>query len=77
MLLVAVTWFLVRLTSAFLETLSRQAPRARFFFKLLEPVLRFGLWLTSVVTVLWIFSPSRGTMLAVLASVGIAIGLGA
>lgn len=76
-LALAVTWFLVRLTSAFLETLSRQAPRARFFFKLLEPVLRFGLWLTSVVTVLSIFSPSRETMLAVLASVGIALGLGA
>ncbi|MEP7273641.1 MAG: mechanosensitive ion channel family protein [Acidobacteriota bacterium] len=76
-LAVAVTWLLVRLSNAFLDALARQAPRARFFFKLLAPVLRFGLWLTGTVVVLSIFSPSRETLLAVLASVGIALGLGA
>jgi small-conductance mechanosensitive channel len=76
-LVIASLWALVRLSDAFLETLSRRAPRARFFFKLLAPVLRFGLWLTGALLILSIFSPSRDTLLAVLASVGIALGLGA
>jgi small-conductance mechanosensitive channel len=76
-LAIAATWLLVRLSNAFVETLSRQAPRARFFFKLLAPALRFGFWLLGAVLVLSIFSPSRDTLLAVLASVGIALGLGA
>lgn len=76
-LVVASIWALVRVSDAFLETLSRRAPRARFFFKLLAPALRFGLWLVGVVLILSIFSPSRDTLLAVLASVGIALGLGA
>ena len=75
-LTLAVTWLLVRMSAAFLEALSRQAPRARFFFKLLNPALRFSLWLAATVVVLSIFSPSRDTLLAVLASVGIALGLG-
>lgn len=70
-------WLLVRLSNAFLEALSREAPRARFFFKLLAPILRFGFWMVGAVIVLNIFSPSRETLLAVLASVGIALGLGA
>ncbi|MEP7341671.1 MAG: mechanosensitive ion channel domain-containing protein, partial [Acidobacteriota bacterium] len=77
LLAAAVTWLLVRLSNALLEALAHQAPRARFFFKLLAPVLRFGLWLTGTVILLSIFSPSREMLLAVLASVGIALGLGA
>ena len=57
--------------------LSRQAPRARFFFKMLTPVLRFGLWLAASITVVAIFAPTWQTLFAVLASVGIALGLGA
>jgi len=72
-----VAYVLVRLSSALLETLSRQAPRARFFFKMLAPVFRFGLWLGASITVIAIFSPTWQTLLAVLASVGIALGLGA
>ncbi|MFN0088152.1 MAG: mechanosensitive ion channel family protein [Blastocatellia bacterium] len=77
LLVVAAIWVVVRLSNAFLEALSRQAPRARFFFKLLAPLVRFGLWLAGVVVVLSIFSPSPETLLAVLASIGIALGLGA
>jgi MscS family membrane protein len=74
---VTATWLLVKLSAAFLEALSRRAPRARFFFKLLAPILRFALWLAAMMIVISIFSPSRDTLLAVLASVGIALGLGA
>ena len=73
----AAIYLLVRVSNAFLEALARQAPRARFFFKMLSPVLRFGLWTVGAVIILSIFSPSRETLLAVLASVGIALGLGA
>jgi small-conductance mechanosensitive channel len=74
---VGAIWVFVRMSNAFLETLSQRAPRARFFFNLLAPILRFTLWLLGTVVVLSIFSPSRETLLAVLASVGIALGLGA
>jgi len=73
----AVTWLLVRVTSNLLETFSQKAPRARFFFKLMSPIFRFSLWLIAIVIVLSIFSPSRDTLIAVLASIGIALGLGA
>jgi small-conductance mechanosensitive channel len=77
LVVLAVTYLLVRLSEALLETLARQAPRARFFFKMLAPVLRFGLWTAGLIFILSIFSPSRDTLFAVLASVGIALGLGA
>ncbi len=67
---------LVRLVSALLDALSRKVARARFFFKLLVPILRFSLWLIAVWLVLSIFAPSERTMLAVIASVGLALGLG-
>lgn len=77
LLVLAVVIVLARFSSRLLDALSAHAPRARFFFKLLAPLLRFALWLTGTLLVLSIFSPSRDTLLAVLASVGIALGLGA
>ncbi len=76
-IVLGVAYVLVRLSSALLETLSRQAPRARFFFKMLTPVLRFGLWLAASITIIAIFAPTWQTLIAVVASVGIALGLGA
>lgn len=76
-LVLGATWLLMRASDAALRSLSRRAPRARFFFKLLAPMLRFGLWPVSAVMVVTIFAPSQETMFAVLASAGIALGLGA
>jgi small-conductance mechanosensitive channel len=76
-LLLALAYTLVWLTSSLLEALGRQAPRARFFFKLLAPLLRFGLWLLATFAIVSIFAPTRQTLIAILASVGIALGLGA
>lgn len=76
-LLLVVAWLLVRASDRLLNHLSNEAPRARFFFKLLTPIVRFVLWAVAMFMVLSIFAPSRETMLAVLASVGIALGLGA
>jgi small-conductance mechanosensitive channel len=76
LVLVAV-YLLVRLSNAALESLSQRAPRARFFFKMLSPLTRFGFWVIGAALVLAVFAPSRDTLFAVLASIGIALGLGA
>ncbi|MBI4752373.1 MAG: mechanosensitive ion channel [Acidobacteria bacterium] len=76
-LVIGVAVLLVYVTGRLLEMLSIRAPRARFFFKLLTPILRFGIWFTMTMLVVAIFAPSRETMLAVTASIGIALGLGA
>ena len=77
LLVIGVTWLLVRGSDRLLSALADRAPRARFFFKLLAPVTRFPLWAMATFIVVSIFAPSRETLLAVLASVGIALGLGA
>jgi len=77
LLVLVITYLLVRQSSELLEMLAAKAPRARFFFKMLAPVLRFSFWIIGTILILSIFSPSRETLLAVLASVGIALGLGA
>lgn len=76
-LVLAVTYLLVRFSTAMWEALSQRAPRARFFFKMLAPVVRFGLWLGGTLVVLAIFAPEQQTLLAMLASAGIALALGA
>jgi small-conductance mechanosensitive channel len=67
----------VRLSSAFFETLSRRGPRSRFFFKMLETVVRFGAWIAAAALVIVALALPPETTLAILASVGIALGLGA
>ncbi len=69
-------YLLVRLSSALLRGLGQRAPRARFFFNMISPIIRFAMWLGATIIILAIFSPSRETLLAVLASIGIALGLG-
>lgn len=77
LLVIAVAWLLVRGSDRLLAALASRATRARFFFKLLAPVVRFALWGLATFLVVSIFAPSRDTLLALLASVGIALGLGA
>ncbi len=72
-----VVYLLVHLSRRLLEALSRKVPRARFFFKLLVPITGFALWLIGGLIVLHTFAPSQSTFLAVIASVGLAVGLGA
>lgn len=73
----AVTWLLIRWISGFLEYLSGRVPRARFFFKRLEPVLRITLWFFAILLLFGLLAPSRETFLAGIASLGLALGLGA
>ena len=76
LLVLAIVYLLIRLADSILEGLSRRAPRARFFFKLMSPLVRFGMWVLAGFLIVNIFAPSAGTLYAVLASIGIAIGLG-
>ncbi|MEP7345787.1 MAG: mechanosensitive ion channel family protein [Gemmatimonadaceae bacterium] len=77
LVVLAFAWLLVRGSERLTSALAEQAPRARFFFKLVAPIIRFTLWAVATFVVMSIFAPSRETLLAVLASIGIALGLGA
>jgi small-conductance mechanosensitive channel len=73
-----VAWVLVRASVFLIDGLARRAPRARFFFKMLAPAVRIVVWLTAFVTIVFaLLAPTASTLLALLASVGIALGLGA
>jgi MscS family membrane protein len=76
-LVLFVTYLLVRLSTAVLLSFGQRAARARFFFSILPPAVRFVLWLTAAYVILAIFAPSQQTLIAVIASVGIALGFGA
>ena len=76
-LILLVAWLLIRWISQSLEYLSARVPRARFFFKRLEPVLRISLWFVALLLLFSLLAPSRETFLATIASFGLALGLGA
>ena len=67
LLVLIVVFLLIRILTATLEALSRRAARARFFFKMMPPVIRFVLWIGGSLVILAIFAPSENALLAVLA----------
>lgn len=78
LLVVVIVYVLIWLSSILLDRLATRTTRARFVFKMLAPVIRFGLWIAGLALILFgIFAPTRETTLAMLASVGIALGFGA
>jgi MscS family membrane protein len=77
LVILAVVYLIIRFITTGLEALSHRAARARFFFKMLIPVMRFVLWICAMVVIIAMFAPSTNTLLAVLGSVAIALGLGA
>jgi len=76
-LILAITWLLIRYATTFLDLVSLRGPRARFAVKWIEPVLRIGLWFLAGFASFDLLSPSRETFIAAVGSVAIAIGLGA
>ena len=70
-------WLAIRWISGSLEVLSRRSTRARFLVKWLEPVLRITIWFIALILCFDLLAPSRETFLASIASLGIALGLGA
>jgi small-conductance mechanosensitive channel len=77
-LVVVVVYVLIWLSTILLDRLARKTTRSRFIFKMLTPVVRFGLWIAGLAVILFgIFAPTPETTLAMLASVGLALGFGA
>lgn len=77
LLLVLATWLVVRYVTKLLEFFSERSPRARFLLKLAQPVIRVTLWTAALFVSFGILAPSREAFLAGVASVGLALGLGA
>jgi small-conductance mechanosensitive channel len=73
-----VAYVLVRFTDRGLDGLARRAPRVRVVVKMLAPAFRFSIWFVTAAIILFsIIAPTREPMLALLASVGVALGFGA
>ncbi len=76
-LILATAWLAIRLMERLLTFLSGRVARARFVFKRAEPVLRIALWFGAVFLIVTLLSPSQETFFAAVASIGLALGLGA
>jgi MscS family membrane protein len=75
--IVLIVWLAIQIISRVFNLLSEKIPRSRFLTKMLEPIIRVGLWFTAVFFIITILAPSQETFLASIASLGIALGLGA
>ena len=76
LLILLVTWLLVRYGSRLLNALSARSTRGRFLIKWFEPILRITLWFVATFLCFDLLLKSN-TRLAALGSMAIAIGLGA
>jgi small-conductance mechanosensitive channel len=76
-IVLALAWTLIRWVAHLLETLSRRGTRARFSIKWAEPAFRIGVWFAATLFCFDLLAPTRETFLAGIASLGIALGLGA
>ncbi|MBM3810926.1 MAG: mechanosensitive ion channel [Acidimicrobiia bacterium] len=64
-------------TRDYLSLVLNLQTRVRFFIKWFQPVLRISMWFVAAFFVFDLLAPSRDAFLATVASVGIALGLGA
>ena len=76
-LLILIAWIVIRWLAKLFNLLSYKIPRSRFLMKFLEPASRIGIWFVVIFAIIRIFAPSQQAFLASLASLGLAIGLGA
>jgi len=72
-----VGWLIIRWTVHAIELVARRSIKGRLRVKQLEPVIRMVVWFGAFYLALLILAPSRETFLALIASIGLAIGLGA
>ncbi|MCS6886446.1 MAG: mechanosensitive ion channel [Acidobacteriota bacterium] len=77
LVIIVITYLLVKLSGSLIAFLSKKAPRARLFFLFASPIVRFVLWGGATILVVALLVPSRESLLAVLASLGLAVALGA
>jgi MscS family membrane protein len=76
-ILILVAWIVIRWLSKLFDLLSNKISRSRFLMKLLEPVCRIGIWFVVIFLSIRLLAPSNEAFLTSLASLGLAIGLGA
>lgn len=76
-LILLLAWLAIRWLTEFLDRLSARSSQARFFINWLQPVVRITLWFVAILLCFNLLAPSRDTFLAGIASIGIALGLGA
>ena len=76
-IVVLVSFFIIKLSDKGLEALASAAPRARFLFKGLIPIVRFLVTLLAFLASIRIFAPTEQALVAVAASAGLALGFGA
>src|SRR5215472_16525576 len=77
LLLATIALILSRLTSQALLGLGRRVPPARFTFNLLIPIIRIIIWTIAFLAATRVLSPSPEMLFAIVASIGLALGLGA
>ena len=77
MLVLFLAWLTIRWLSGALEVIAQRSTRARFLVKWLEPVVRISIWFVAMILCFDLLAPSRETFIASIASLGIALGLGA
>jgi MscS family membrane protein len=75
--LILVAWIAIRWLSILLELLSKKMPRSRFVMKFMEPASRIGIWFLAIFLIIRILAPTQETFFASVASVGLALALGA
>ncbi|MBN1568219.1 MAG: mechanosensitive ion channel [Acidobacteria bacterium] len=76
-LLILIAWIAIQWLSKLLNLLGNKIPRSRFLMKLLEPASRIGIWFVVMFAIIHILAPEHEAFWASLASLGLAIGLGA
>ncbi len=70
-------WVFIYVVDKSANKLAEKAPRARFFFKGLAPTIRFGIYFILGLALISIVAPTAEARVTLLASSGLAIGLGA
>jgi small-conductance mechanosensitive channel len=76
--LLAVGYFLIRIITKLLEILAERSARLRITMKGIVPVVRIAIWTAIIILIIkGIYNPPMEMLLAVTASVAIAIGLAA
>ncbi len=76
-LLILIAWLAIRWLAKLFNLLGSKIPRSRFLMKLLEPAARIGIWFLVIFLIIRLLAPSYEAFLASLASLGLAVGLGA
>lgn len=76
-LIIAATYILAATLRFVLERLAERFPARRLFFKRILPVSQFGGYAIAIYFIVQIISPNKETLWAMMASMGLAIGLAA